>query len=460
MNHSNKCAPLTQPQFHVVGGGLAGIEAAWQILRAGHAVVLHEMRPTRTTPAHQTAGLGELVCSNSLKSTAPHSAPQLLKEEMSRLGSLLLSSAEKVKVPAGQALGVDREALSREIEVELLNSPRFTCQREEVTSIPEETTLASRGEYWIIASGPLSSEALTAELQRLCGTSRHLAFYDAIAPTIAADSINMDIAFAASRYDKGEADYLNLPLTREEYEAFVTALLEAEQYPLHDFEKPMFFEGCLPVEVIASRGRDTLRFGPMKPVGLTDPRTGRWPYAAVQLRVENSDRTMYSLVGFQTKTRRGAQERVFRMLPGLEKAEFLRFGSIHRNTYVQSPQVLNPDLSFKTNSRVFLAGQLTGVEGYIESAAMGILAARFALGRFAKHPVTPPPFDTILGGLLRYVTHGGTSHFQPMNANLGLLPPIAKQRGQNKEQRKAAQATASQRSFSAWLEALQAEKNQ
>lgn len=441
--------------FHIVGGGLAGCEAAWQLLNAGYKVTIHEMRPARMTPAHKTGNLAELVCSNSLKSLGMDSAPGRLKEEMKAFDSLIIEAGFHAAVPAGQALAVDREVFSRYINDKLAGCPGFVRLDEEITSIPENAVLEDRNEVWIVSTGPLTSPELSAHIAERVGRKDDLYFYDAIAPVIAADSIDYSKAFRASRYGNDAAqteaeapagDYLNIPLSKEEYEAFITAIETAEYMPLHDFEEPRYFESCLPVEVMAGRGRETLRFGPMKPVGLTDPSTGRRPWAAIQLRQENKEGTMFSMVGFQTKMKWPEQKRVFSMLPALANAEFLRFGSVHRNTYFNSPQILSKNLSLKAAPRIFLAGQITGVEGYTESAAIGLLAGRFAAGNFAS-----PPATTVIGSLLSYVIDGGLGDFQPMNANLGLLPPTERRRGESKQDKKARQCAAAREAFQAYL---------
>ncbi|MBX6423649.1 methylenetetrahydrofolate--tRNA-(uracil(54)-C(5))-methyltransferase (FADH(2)-oxidizing) TrmFO [Thermosulfurimonas sp. F29] len=400
----------------IIGGGLAGSEAAWQLARRGVRVRLYEMRPRRLTPAHRTGNLAELVCSNSLRSRELTSAVGLLKEEMRRMGSLIMEAALASEVPAGKALAVDRERFARYVTEKLESEPLVEIVREEVTEIPPEGLT-------IVATGPLTSEALAEDLRRLTGED-YFHFYDAIAPIVYADSINWDRVFRADRYGKGEGAYVNCPLTREEYERFVEALLSAEKVPLKDFEEPRYFEGCLPIEVMAERGPETLRYGPMKPVGLVDPRTGKEPYAVVQLRPENREGTLYNLVGFQTKLKYPEQERVFRMIPGLERAEFARYGSIHRNSFVCAPRVLLPTLQLKKAPRVFLAGQITGVEGYVESTAMGLIAglnaARIVRG---LEPVVPPP-ETAHGALIRYLMEADPRHFQPMNINWGLFPPL------------------------------------
>lgn len=438
---------------HVVGGGLAGCEAAWQLAKRGIPVCLHEMRPLKMTPAHQTGNLAELVCSNSLKSMADDSAPGQLKREMLALDSLIIRSGYEAKVPAGQALAVDRERFSDAIGKSLLETNRVERLHREVTEIPSLAELESRNEIWIIATGPLTADALAAQVKTLAGGAERLHFYDAIAPVIDAESIKMDSAFFADRWQKGEdgGDYLNLPLNEEEYNRFIDAVAASEKMPLHDFEDVKYFESCLPIEVMVERGRETLRFGPMKPVGLTDPRTGRWPYANLQLRKENIDATMFSLVGFQTKMKWPEQRRVFGLIPGLEEAEFLRFGSVHRNTYIKSPDVLNSDLSFKSNPRVFLAGQITGVEGYTESAAIGLMAGRHAFNKLMGSKQTNPPADSMLGALVNYVTIGPLGDYAPMNANFGLLPAIPKVRGQGKKDRQVEKVSRAWKAFEAWF---------
>lgn len=444
--------------IHIVGGGLAGAEAAWQALRAGFPVVLHEMRPAKMTAAHKTGELAELVCSNSLKSLNPQSAPGLLKSELAALDSLVLRAAEQAKVPAGQALAVDRGVFSDVVTGALEAQPGFRRVDEEVVRIPDDDELSRRGDAWIVATGPLTSQAMADELARLSGVPGRLYFYDAIAPVIAADSIDMTKAFRQSRYDVGEdaGDYLNLPLTKEQYEAFIDAVLAAEYMPLHGFEEARYFESCLPIEVMVERGRETLRFGPMKPVGLTDPATGRRPWANLQLRLENKEATMYSMVGFQTKMKWPDQKRVFSMIPALEDAEFLRFGSVHRNTYLKSPELLASDLSFRTAPRVFLAGQITGVEGYTESAAIGLLAARFAAAKLTGKSLALPPRESMIGALAHYVTQGGLGDFQPMNCNFGLLPPLDRMKRESKQEKKDRQCSAARAAFAEWLKSVDA----
>ncbi len=399
----------------VVGGGLAGCEAAWALAERGVHVNLMEMRPVRPTAAHHTERLAELVCSNSFKSVETSNAHGLLKAELRRLGSLLLACADRAAVPAGSALAVDRDAFSIDVHARISSHPRITVTRGEVTEIP------SPG---IIATGPLTSDGLSAALARRFGTDA-LAFYDAIAPIVSQESLEEGRLYALSRYGKGGGDdYLNAALDREQYEAFIAALISADQSTAHEFDAVPYFEGCLPIEVMASRGVDTLRFGPMKPVGLPDPATGREPHAVVQLRREDKSGQMWNLVGFQTRLRIPEQKRVFAMIPGLAAAEFLRYGSIHRNTYINSPRALGPALTLKDDDQVFLAGQLTGVEGYTESVATGLMAGINLARRLDGKPAMIPPPTTMLGGLYRYLAEADPAHFQPMNANFGLLDPL------------------------------------
>ena len=408
-------------EVHVIGGGLAGSEAAWQLAERGHAVVLHEMRPVRGTPAHKTDRLAELVCSNTFKSTEVSNAHGLLKAEMRLLGSVILAAADEARVAAGSALAVDRDLFAAGVTERILGHPRITVVREEATSLP------SPG---IVATGPLTSDALAEAIRARLGLDS-LAFYDAIAPIVAGESVNEGIIFRASRYGKetmagadAEGAYLNCPFTREEYDAFLDALIAADQYHGHEFDQVPYFEGCMPVEVMAQRGRDTLRFGPMKPVGLRDPRTGREAWAVAQLRREDRDGRMWNLVGFQTRLRIPEQQRVFRMIPGLADADFLRYGSIHRNSYINSPGALSPHLSLRDDPHALFAGQITGVEGYTESTATGLLAG-LNLSRMlgGEQPVIPPP-TTMLGALYRYMREADPRHFQPMNANFGLLDDL------------------------------------
>jgi methylenetetrahydrofolate--tRNA-(uracil-5-)-methyltransferase len=399
----------------VVGGGLAGSEAAWALAERGVQVTLYEMRPAVPTAAHRTDRLAELVCSNSFKSVDLTNAHGLLKAELRALGSLLLPCADAARVPGGTALAVDREVFSQEVHRRVIGHPNVRVVREEVVDLP------SPG---VVATGPLTSERLAAAISARLGSSA-LAFYDAIAPVVSSDSLDHSRLYALSRYGKGEGDdYLNAPLDGAGYEGFLDALLEADQHHGHDFDQVPYFEGCLPVEEMARRGRETLRFGPMKPVGLPDPRTGREPHAVVQLRREDRAGQMWNLVGFQTRLRIPEQQRVFRMIPGLECAEFLRYGSIHRNAYVNSPATLGHALTARDDDRLFFAGQLTGVEGYTESLGTGLLAGINLARRLAGKPAEVPPPTTMLGGLYRYLRDAEPAHFQPMNANFGLLEPL------------------------------------
>jgi methylenetetrahydrofolate--tRNA-(uracil-5-)-methyltransferase len=403
---------------NVVGGGLAGSEAAWQLARRGVRVRLYEMRPVRGTEAHRGDRLGELVCSNSFRSASLDAAVGLLKEEMRRLGSLVMEAAHLARVPAGAALAVDRELFAAEITRRIEADPAIEIVREEVAGLDRFDS-----ELVIVASGPLTSPALYAELRRLFGRD-HLYFYDAISPIVSAESIDRSVAFSASRYQKGGDDYLNCPLSREEYQRFVDEVLRAEKMPTREFERCIYFEGCMPIEESARRGRNTLAFGPMRPVGLVDPRTGRRPHAVVQLRQDNREATLYSLVGFQTKMTYPEQRRVLRLIPGLERAEFVRLGSLHRNTFIHSPSLLEPTMEFRRRRSLFFAGQLIGVEGYVESAASGLLAGVNAARRVERRPCVVPPLTTALGSLVAYVTASERGEFQPMNANYGLFPPI------------------------------------
>lgn len=413
---------MAQQELIIIGGGLAGTEAAWQAAQRGIHVCLYEMRPVRQTPAHVTDRLAELVCSNSLGSDLPDRAPGLLKAELRRLDSLIIAVAEGAAVPAGGALAVDREKFAADVTQRIEAHPLIEVRREEVIEIPNTPT--------IIASGPLTSDALAESIAALSG-KEYLYFYDAVSPIVETESINMDIAFRASRYGRGEqeeGDYINCPLTEAQYQAFVTALGEAEQIELKQFEKEdeHFFEMCLPVEVLARRGDKALAFGPLRPVGLIDPHTGRRPYAVVQLRQDNLAGTLYNIVGFQTNLRWGEQRRVFRMIPGLENAEFMRYGMMHRNTYINAPKLLKPTMQWHNRSDLFFAGQITGVEGYMGNAATGLLAGlNLARLLHGQPPITLPP-TTMLGALCHYVTHAEPKDFQPMKANFGLIPPLEK----------------------------------
>jgi methylenetetrahydrofolate--tRNA-(uracil-5-)-methyltransferase len=423
----------------IIGGGLAGCEAAWAAAHAGYAVRLFEMRPRRGTDAHQTDRLAELVCSNSFRNGSIETAVGLLKDEMRRLGSLVMRCADLHAVPAGAALAVDRERFAAAVTDAITAHPRITVVREELCDIPDGVV--------IVATGPLTSPALSTALQARLG-QQHLYFYDAIAPIVAADSIDRSIAFSASRYGKGGDDYLNCPFSRDEYYAFVEAVLAADKVPTRSFERCVYFEGCMPIEEMARRGPDTLAFGPMRPVGLTDPRTGRRPFAVAQARQDDAAATLYNLVGFQTKMTYTAQRRVLRMIPGLANAEFVRLGSLHRNTFINSPAVLRPTLQLRAAPSVFLAGQLIGVEGYVESAASGILAGLNAARLLDARPLLIPPPTTALGSLIAYVTDLTRREFQPMNANYGLFPPIASGRGRAKREALGARALAD---ASAWM---------
>lgn len=448
---------------HVIGGGLAGSEAAWQISRAGVPVVLHEMRPVRRTDAHQTDGLAELVCSNSFRSDDwLNNAVGLIHAEMRQAGSLIMACADAHKVPAGSALAVDRDGFSHAVTQALAGEPLITLVREEVTGLPPESWGST-----IIATGPLTSEALARAVQGVTGEDE-LAFFDAIAPIVHRDSIDFDIAWFQSRWDKvgpeGDgADYINCPLNKEEYEAFIDALLAGEKTSFKEWENTPYFEGCLPIEVMAERGRDTLRFGPMKPVGLVDPRTGRRPWAVVQLRQDNALGTLFNMVGFQTKLKHGAQTEVIRMIPGLEQAQFARLGGIHRNTFLNSPKLLDASLRLKARPDIRFAGQITGCEGYVESAAIGLLAGRFARAEKLGQPPAIPPMTTALGALLNHVTGGhivgGKGSFQPMNINFGLFPDMQEEvGGKGKERgrlRKQAMAHRAMADLAGWLETSQ-----
>jgi methylenetetrahydrofolate--tRNA-(uracil-5-)-methyltransferase len=400
----------------IVGGGLAGVEAAWQLARRGIGVDLHEMRPVRTTPVHHTADLAELVCSNSLRGNALDQAAGLLKEEMRRMGSLTIRVADEVKVPAGSALAVDRELFARRVTQAVSGLSEVLLHRGEVKRIPEDPVV-------IVATGPLTSEALAADIARFVGED-HLYFYDAVSPVVEADTIDFSRAFRASRYGRGGDDYVNCPLDEPGYRAFQEAVLTAERASVHDFEHERFFEGCLPLEVIASRGPETLRFGPMKPVGLVDPRTGRRPFAVVQLRQDDLAATHFSVVGFQTQLKWGEQKRVLRMIPALAEAEFVRYGMIHRNTYVNAPRTLEPTFETRRRPGLFFAGQMSGVEGYVESAASGLLAGLGAAARARGRAPSAFPDETALGALGRYISRSDPRNYQPTNIAFGLLPEL------------------------------------
>ena len=443
---------LIMVTIHIVGGGLAGSEAAWQAAELHAEVVLHEMRPVRMTEAHQTGGLAELVCSNSLRSDDwENNAVGLLHEEMRRAGSLIMVAADLSKVPAGGALAVDRETFSRHIQSQIQAHPRITLLREEVSIPPADWNNT------IIATGPLTSAALTTTIKKITDEDS-LAFFDAIAPIVERDSIDMEIAWLQSRYDKqgpggGTADYVNCPMTRDQYREFVTALLHGDKTEFHEWEKSTpYFEGCLPIEVMASRGEDTLRFGPMKPVGLRNPKTAERPYAVVQLRQDNALATLWNMVGFQTKLKYGEQVRIFRTIPGLANARFARLGGIHRNTFLNSPKLLDCELRLKRNPKWRFAGQVTGVEGYVESAAIGLLAGRFAGAQARGETASAPPPETALGALLAHITTGADAKtFQPMNINYGLFPPFSgKERGRDKKRLVAQRALSA---LEGWLTA-------
>jgi len=432
---------------HIIGGGLAGSEAAWQLAEAGIRVRLSEMRGGGDcTPAHETDQLAEMVCSNSFRSDdAENNAVGLLHQEMRTLGSLVLRAADKHRVPAGSALAVDREGFAAEVTRAIEQHPNVTVVRERVDALPDHPT--------IIATGPLTGSRLAEAIAVETGEGA-LAFFDAIAPIIHRDSIDMDKAWMAARWDKGGKDYINCPLSRQQYEAFVQALVDGEKMPFHDWEKDTpYFEGCMPIEVMAERGPETLRFGPMKGVGLDDPRTGRWPYACVQLRQDNALGTLWNMVGFQTKLKHGEQVRIFRTIPGLENAEFARLGGIHRNNFINSPRLLDDQLRLKSKPNIRFSGQITGCEGYVESAAVGILAARFAAAELSGETLPPPPVETALGALLGHITGGADAEtFQPMNVNFGLMPPIPERT--KKAERKKAYTNRARIALARWMDEL------
>lgn len=457
----------------IIGAGLAGCEAAYWLAQKGVHVDLYEMRPKRMTEAHLTENFAELVCSNSFKSLSPITAPGILKREMELLGSLAIACAKKSAIGAGEALAVDRDVFSQTMSQAIQEHPLIQVHREEILSLPDDPN-----QIVILASGPLTSPALSESLRKFTGAD-HFYFYDAISPIVDASSLNREIIFAANRYDKEtrslsgsssseekiEADYLNCPMNKEEYEAFIDALLAGERVEAKQFEKVKHFEGCMPIEEMADRGRNTLRFGPMKPVGLTDPRTGKFPYAAVQLRSENKERTAFNLVGFQTKLKYGEQAKIFRMIPGLEEAEFLRMGSMHRNTFVDAPRVLQLDLSLKAARHILLAGQITGVEGYMESASTGILAGIYAHARLLGHPIPAPPEGTALGALCHHLSNTWNTDFQPSGINFGLFVESAYTEGLTalqtrfpkkvpKEERRKVISECSWRNIQAYVERL------
>ena len=437
-------------RVHIIGAGLAGCEAAWQCSRRGIAVNLYEMRPVRSTPAHQTSDFAELVCSNSLKSDSENTAPWLLKEEMRRAGSLLIEIARECSVPAGHALAVDRATFASQVTNAISREPLISVSREEVTRVAGD-------ELTIIATGPLTSDALSDEIARLSTTAEgnssetppHLYFYDSISPIVEADSIDMSKVYLAARYDKGTADYINCPMSKEEYDRFLDALIDAHSVEEHDWERLNYFEGCLPIEEIARRGRDTLRFGPMKPVGLRDPRTGRPPYAVVQLRQENLRADSYNLVGFQNHLKFGEQGRVLRLIPGLESAKFLRYGQIHRNTYINAPTLLTSTLQMKMHTKVLFAGQICGVEGYVESIATGLLAGVNAAELATGGQPVPPPRPTAFGSLINYVTKANPKNFQPANITFDLLPAL-ESKVRDRKQRHRMQCDLALSEFDAW----------
>ncbi len=439
---------MSGKRVRVIGGGLAGPEAALQAAAAGCEVELFEMRPVRSTEAHQTAEFAELVCSNSLKSESENSAPWLLKQEMRAAGCLLLADADASAVPAGHALAVDREVFSARVRARLEASPGIRIVREEVTSLDP-----AAADLTILATGPLTSPPLTAALQEVTGAD-HLAFYDSISPIVDAATIDMDKVYFAARWDKGSADYINCPFTKEEYDAFIDALASAEQAEAKEWEKLQYFEGCLPIEETARRGRDTLRFGPMKPAGLTNPKTGRWPYAAVQLRSENLRADSYNLVGFQNHLKYGEQARILRMIPGLEQAKFLRYGQIHRNTYINSPTLLTETLQLRARPDLLIAGQLSGVEGYTESIAAGMLAGRFAGEMMAGREPVPAPRLSAHGSLIHYICHAEAKRFQPANITFDLLPPLEeplRKRIRDKKERHRMQCERALGAWGRWL---------
>lgn len=434
----------TLPTVTVIGAGLAGSEAAYQIASRGVPVKLYEMRPVRKTPAHITDKFAELVCSNSLRAGGLTNAVGVLKEEMRILESLIMSAADHHAVPAGGALAVDRDGFSGEITDRLRNHPLVEVINEELETLPDGIV--------VVASGPLTSPGLSAHLKELMG-EEYLYFYDAAAPIVEKDSIDMDKVYLASRYDKGEAAYLNCPMTEEEFDVFYDALINAEVAPLKEFEKEIYFEGCMPIEVMMKRGKQTALFGPMKPVGLVNPHTGKLPHAVVQLRQDNAAGTLYNLVGFQTHLKWGEQKRVFSLIPGLENAEFVRYGVMHRNTFINSPKLLNPTYQFKGRNTLFFAGQMTGVEGYVESAAAGLIAGINAAKLAKEEELVVLPEETVIGSMAKYITEADPSHFQPMNANFGLLPALEK-RIRNKKEKNEALANRALESIQKFYEKL------
>ncbi len=438
---------MTETQhITIIGAGLAGCEAAWQAAKEGCQVRLFEMKPQRFSPAHESENLAELVCSNSLRGAGMNNAVGCLKEELRRCGALFIEAADATAVPAGGALAVDRADFSRYVTEKITAEPNIELIRAEVTSLPAEGPV-------ILASGPLSSEALSAELAKLTGREQ-LYFYDAIAPIVEADSINYQIAWRASRYDKGGADYLNCPLSKEEYEAFVQALIDADKVPGRAFEKLIHFEGCMPIEEMAARGPQTLAFGPMKPVGLPDPRTGKWPHAVIQLRQDNRHASLFNLVGFQTRLTYPEQQRIFRTIPGLQNARFARLGSMHRNTFVNAPSCLSKTLQLKNAPHITLAGQISGVEGYVESAACGLLAGIFSAYRLRCESAPLPPAETALGALLSHLSEADAENFQPMNVNYGLFPPLQLERKMKRADRRLAMAERALNALPKWWQPI------
>ncbi len=443
-----------QQTIHIIGAGLAGSEAAWQLAKQGFAVNLYEMRPKTMTPAHKTDKCAELVCSNSFRADNLENAVGLLHEEMRQLNSLIMQTGDACKVPAGGAMAVDRELFSSTVTQKLESEPLITLIKEEITKIPEDGIV-------LIASGPLTSDALYQDIQKLTG-EEHLSFFDAIAPVVDAETVNMDIAYWKSRYDKNvvegeDGDYLNCPMNEEQYKAFIHELLNAEYMAFKDFEDVPFFDGCMPIEVMAERGIDTPRFGPMKPVGLEHPETGEEFYAVVQLRQDNRAKSLLNIVGFQTKMKYGEQLRVFRMIPGLEEAEFFKLGSLHRNTFIKSPLLLDKSLRLKKEPRILFAGQITGVEGYVESASMGLMAGRFIADIMRGNEPNIPPEDTAMGALLGHISGTHIQSFQPMNINFGLLPTAPKRDGKRrlkKSERRRMVSDKALASLQAWKQAL------
>lgn len=434
--------------IQVIGGGLAGSEAAWQLADAGFRVRLSEMRDgTKGTPAHQTDQLAEMVCSNSFRSDdAEHNAVGLLHQEMRHLGSLIMRTADRHRVPAGSALAVDRDLFAAEVTQAIAHHPNITLVRERIDRLPDHPT--------IIATGPLTHSTLGAAIAAEAGREA-LSFFDAIAPIVHRDSIDMEIAWMAARWDKGGKDYINCPLDRDQYQTFIQALLEGEKMPFHDWEKDVpYFEGCMPIEVMAERGPETLRFGPMKPTGLDNPRTGRWPYAVVQLRQDNALGTLWNMVGFQTKLKHGEQVRIFRTIPGLQSAEFARLGGIHRNSFINSPKLLDRELRLNSKPNIRFAGQITGCEGYVESSAVGLIAARFTIAELRGETLPSPPLETAIGALLAHITIGANADtFQPMNVNFGLLPPVAGR--WKKADRKKAYTDRARLALNEWMDRIE-----